>query len=122
MASKPSRRSIGAVRNSEAHRSILAAAAEILNESGYAGFTIEAVARRAGASKPTIYRWWTGKAALIMEVYELDRKEALSVSDRGSLERELIFACATSGACGKRRHWDPRYEASSPKHRSTPAR
>jgi len=90
MASKPSRRSIGAVRNSEAHRSILAAAAEILNESGYAGFTIEAVARRAGASKPTIYRWWTGKAALITELYESDREEALSVSDRGSLERELI--------------------------------
>ncbi|MGA3404075.1 MAG: helix-turn-helix domain-containing protein, partial [Acetobacteraceae bacterium] len=79
MASKPSRRSIGAVRNSEAHRSILAAAAQILNESGYAGFTIEAVARRAGASKPTIYRWWTGKAALITELYESDREEALSV-------------------------------------------
>jgi len=90
MARKPSRRSIGAVRNAEAHRSILAAAAQILNESGYAGFTIEAVARRAGASKPTIYRWWTGKAALIMELYDSDREEALAVSDRGSLERELI--------------------------------
>ena len=90
MRSKPSRQSIGAVRNSEAHQSILAAASQILNESGYAGFTIEAVARRAGASKPTIYRWWTGKAALIMELYESEREEALSVSDRGSLERELI--------------------------------
>ena len=91
MARKPSRRSIGAVRSPEAHRSILAAAAEILDERGYAGFTIEAVARRAGASKPTIYRWWKGKAALIMELYEGERETALSVSDRGSLERELTI-------------------------------
>jgi len=91
MARKPSRRSIGAVRSPEAHRSILAAAAEILDESGYAGFTIEAVARRAGASKPTIYRWWKGKAALIMELYEEERETALSVSDRGSLEQELTI-------------------------------
>ena len=91
MASKPSRRSIGAVRSLEAHQSILAAAREILDESGYAGFTIEAVARRARASKPTIYRWWKGKAALIMEVYEGERETALSVSDRGSLEQELTI-------------------------------
>jgi AcrR family transcriptional regulator len=91
MASKPSRRSIGAVRSPETHRSILAAARQILDEQGYAGFSIEAVARRAGASKPTIYRWWNGKAALIMEVYENERETALAVSDRGSLERELTI-------------------------------
>jgi AcrR family transcriptional regulator len=91
MASKPSRRSIGAVRSPAAHQSILTAAEDILNESGYGGFTIEAVARRAGASKPTIYRWWKGKAALIMEIYERERETALTVSDRGSLERELTI-------------------------------
>jgi AcrR family transcriptional regulator len=89
MTSKPIRRSIGAVRSPEAHASILAAATEILDESGYAGFSIEAVARRAGASKPTIYRWWKGKAALIMEVYEQERATALTIPDSGSLERDL---------------------------------
>lgn len=91
MTSKPIRRSIGAVRSPEAHASILAAATELLEESGYAGFTIEAVARRAGASKPTIYRWWKGKAALIMELYEQERETALTIPDRGSLERELTL-------------------------------
>jgi len=91
MAKTPPRRSIGAVRSPAAHQSILTAAEAILNESGYAGFTIEAVARRAGASKPTIYRWWKGKAALIMEIYERERETALTVSDRGSLERELTI-------------------------------
>ncbi len=90
MASKPTRRSIGAIRSPEAHASILAAASNILDESGYAGFTIDAVARRAGASKPTIYRWWAGKAALIMELYEKERETALTVPDRGSLEHQLI--------------------------------
>jgi len=91
MARKPSRRSVGAVRSTETHQSILAAARQILDESGYAGFTIEAVARRARASKPTIYRWWKGKADLIMEVYEGERETALSISDRGSLEQELTI-------------------------------
>jgi len=90
MVSKPIRRSIGAIRSPEAHASILAAASKILDESGYAGFTIDAVARRAGASKPTIYRWWKGKAALIMELYEKERETALTVPDRGSLEHQLI--------------------------------
>ena len=91
MTSKPIRRSIGAVRSPEAHASILAAASDLLDQSGYAGFTIEAVARRAGASKPTIYRWWKGKAALIMELYEQERETALTVPDRGSLQHELTI-------------------------------
>ena len=91
MASKPSRRSIGAFRSPEAHSSILAAASEILHESGYAGFSIDAVARRARASKPTIYRWWKGKAALILEIYEKEREIALTVPEYGSLERELTI-------------------------------
>jgi AcrR family transcriptional regulator len=91
MPRKPPRRSIGAVRSPESHRSILEAARAILREHGYAGFSIEAVARRAGASKPTIYRWWGGKAALIMEVYENERETALAVPDIGSLERELAM-------------------------------
>jgi AcrR family transcriptional regulator len=90
MVSKPRRRSIGAIRSPEAHASILTAASEILSKSGYAGFSIDAVARRASASKPTIYRWWKGKAALIMEVYEKERETALTVPDRGSLEHQLI--------------------------------
>lgn len=90
MVSKPIRRSIGAIRSPAAHASILAAATKILDESGYAGFSIDAVARRAGASKPTIYRWWKGKAALIIELYEKERETALTVPDRGSLEHQLI--------------------------------
>ena len=82
--------SIGAVRSPETHRAILAAAAAILDEAGYAGFSMDALARRAHSSKPTIYRWWRNKAALIMEVYEEANEAALAGTDTGSLRGDLI--------------------------------
>lgn len=36
-------------------------------EVGYAELTIEAVARRAGVGKATIYRWWKTKGELVLE-------------------------------------------------------
>jgi len=63
---RPSR---GKKRNQETQSAILEAAASILKESGYGRFTIEAVARRSRAGRPTIYRWWPNKAALILELY-----------------------------------------------------
>jgi len=67
--SPEARRSIGAVRNPESQKAILDAARQLLVEEGVAGFSIEAVARRAQAGKPTIYRWWPTKGALLLEVY-----------------------------------------------------
>ncbi|MDP3855841.1 TetR/AcrR family transcriptional regulator [Phenylobacterium sp.] len=90
-----SRASIGAMRNPETHRAILDAAAAVLEESGYAGFSMDAVARRANSSKPTIYRWWRNKAALIMEVYEEASEAALAATDTGSLRGELILRLTT---------------------------
>jgi AcrR family transcriptional regulator len=85
-----SRPSIGAVRSPEAHRAIIEAAQTILEEKGYAGFTFDAVARLAGSSKPTLYRWWPNKAALIMEVYERTAETALAFDeDGGDLAAEL---------------------------------
>jgi AcrR family transcriptional regulator len=85
----PRRASIGAVRSPETKAAILKAAAEILDEVGYRGFTIDAVVRRAGSSKPTIYRWWRNKGSLIMEVYERAGEAALAAPDSGSLEGDL---------------------------------
>jgi len=64
-AAKPTRRA-GRQRDETAQRAILRAASEVLEEKGMAGFTIEAVAARAGAGKTTIYRWWPSKGALAM--------------------------------------------------------
>jgi AcrR family transcriptional regulator len=89
------RRSIGASRSPDTHRAILSAAAAILAESGYAGFSMDALARRAHSSKPTLYRWWANKAALIMEVYEEANEAALAETDTGSLRADLIARVTT---------------------------
>ncbi len=83
------RRSIGAQRNPESQQAILKAAEAILMEDGLSGFSIEAVARRAHAGKPTIYRWWPSRAALLLDVYH-HQKHVERVPDTGSLETDII--------------------------------
>ena len=91
---KPARRSTGARRSAEAEEAILQAAGEILQEAGYAGFSIEAVARRAKAGKPTIYRWWRGKADLLLDAYHRQNPE-IPVPDTGNLEEDLTVFVGT---------------------------
>ena len=88
MAAGSGRKSIGARRNPESADAILDAAEAVLREAGYAGFSIEAVARRARAGKPTIYRWWPSKAALLIEVYQ--RQKRVETPDTGNIEDDLV--------------------------------
>jgi AcrR family transcriptional regulator len=83
------RRSIGARRNPASQEAILDAAEAVLRESGIAGFSIEAVARRARAGKPTIYRWWPHRTALMLDVYKRF-KNAKAFPDTGSLRGDLV--------------------------------
>jgi AcrR family transcriptional regulator len=83
------RASIGARRNPAAEAAILEAARALLAEKGYAGFSIDEVARRAGAGKPTIYRWWPSKADLFIAVYSAEKAAAVAVPDTGGLATDL---------------------------------
>lgn len=63
-----------AIRSEESRRSILEATMKLLEESGPAGFTvqklsIERIAREAGVSKTTIYRWWSSKVAVVIDTF-----------------------------------------------------
>ncbi|MBB4404467.1 MULTISPECIES: TetR/AcrR family transcriptional regulator [Agrobacterium tumefaciens complex] len=89
MANDEKRRSIGAQRNPASQAAILSAAEALLSEAGLAGFSIEAVARRAKAGKPTIYRWWPSKTALLLDVYHMN-KQADTPVDTGSVEEDLF--------------------------------
>lgn len=62
-------RSPGRPRSDTSRSAILKAAYQILRESGFAGFTVEGVAARAGAGKATIYRWWQSKGTLAIEAF-----------------------------------------------------
>jgi AcrR family transcriptional regulator len=48
----------GRPRSAQAEEAILRAALEILDQDGYAAFSIEAVAVRARVGRPSIYRRW----------------------------------------------------------------
>jgi AcrR family transcriptional regulator len=57
----------GRPRSQESRRRILSAARDLLEEHGFRAMTIEAIAERAGTSKVTVYRWWSHKAAIVLE-------------------------------------------------------
>jgi AcrR family transcriptional regulator len=52
------------------HDTILRAVYDLLHEKSVRDLTIEGVARRAGVGKPTIYKWWPSKAALVMAMLD----------------------------------------------------
>jgi AcrR family transcriptional regulator len=54
-----------------------------------AGFSIEAVARQAGASKATIYRHWSSPPALLVDAMEV-ATQPFPVPNTGSLRSDLI--------------------------------
>lgn len=83
------RRSIGARRNPETEQAILDAAEAIMAEDGIAGFSIEAVAKRARAGKPTIYKWWPGKTALLLDVYHRHKPASVHM-DTGTVEGDVL--------------------------------
>ena len=88
MTKEPKRKSIGATRNPASAEAILTAAAEVLIEKGYRGFTIDEVARRAKAGKPTIYKWWPNKAVLLLDVYL--RQKSIIFQNTGKFEDDLV--------------------------------
>lgn len=89
MTEDEARRSIGARRNPKSAEAILEAAESVLMEEGHRGFSIEAVARRARAGKPTIYRWWPSKAALLLDVYQRQKRDVV-YPDTGSVEEDVV--------------------------------
>jgi AcrR family transcriptional regulator len=57
---------VGRPRNPEIDAAVIGATPAVLGESGYGGLTIEDVARRAGTTKPAIYRRWAGRQRLVL--------------------------------------------------------
>lgn len=76
---------IGRPRNdtAESHSAIMDAVYELLQEKSARDLTMEAIAKRAGVGKPTLYKWWPSKAALILAMFHerLEGKPVDSSSD-----------------------------------------
>ena len=90
-AAKPVIRArIGRPRDEAARAAILRSANAILEKKGIAGFTIEAVAARAGVAKTTIYRWWPSKGSLAMAGFLAETAPKISYPNSGSAVADLI--------------------------------
>lgn len=78
-------------RGAHARRRVLSAALEVLADEGMRGFTIESVARRAGASKATVYRHWPSASALLVDAMDAEFRPGRDVTT-GDLRADLITA------------------------------
>lgn len=87
------RRRRGRPRSPGAEQKILHAALEEYTEHGWAGFTMDGVARRAGFGKSTLYLRWADKDALLTDAVRL-RGRTIAEVDTGSL-RDDLTALAT---------------------------
>jgi AcrR family transcriptional regulator len=109
----------GRPRNPEIDRAILDSVGTILDDVGYDGLTVEAVAARAGVGRQSVYRRWSSKSALVaasvlegrvapiiapiphtadltsdLRAWFLKRAEGWSTSREASLVRGLSAAAA----------------------------
>src|SRR5471030_703425 len=51
------------------HGAIMDAVFELLQQKSVRELTMEDVAKQAGVGKPTLYKWWPTKAALVMAMF-----------------------------------------------------
>jgi AcrR family transcriptional regulator len=97
----------GRPRDTSKGDSILTATIEMLAEVGYDGLSIEAVAHRAGVSRPTIYRRYQNKVDLVIDVISVfasgatERFEGIAPAPPGKASlaediEELLLTLATS--------------------------
>lgn len=80
----------GRPRDARRDEAILSATLAILRERGYQALTIEGVALEARVSRPTIYRRWPSKPALVVAALVQSARLAVPVVDTGSLRQDLI--------------------------------
>ncbi|MFF2654265.1 TetR/AcrR family transcriptional regulator [Streptomyces sp. NPDC058045] len=79
---------LGRPRDSHIDQAVLAAARELLAESGYVGVTMAATAARAGVGKAAIYRRFDSKAELLFAA-TLHGMDIEPPADSGSLRGDL---------------------------------
>lgn len=80
----------GRPRDPTMERRVRQAACELYGRVGWAGFSIDAVAREARVGKSSIYLRWPDQTALLLDTLEARIALALDI-DTGSLRSDLIM-------------------------------
>ena len=79
----------GRPRDPEVDRRIARAALDLFGDAGWTGFAMEAVARRAGVGKASVYLRWSTKEALLTDAVTMRLARVADV-DTGTLHGDLV--------------------------------
>jgi AcrR family transcriptional regulator len=69
---------------------LLAVTLQLLQEHGYDGLTVDAVAAKARASKATVYRRWPSKAELVLAAFMEGIRQVAVPPETGALRGDLL--------------------------------
>jgi AcrR family transcriptional regulator len=64
---------------------------------------MDGIAAEANVGKQTIYRWWSSKAAVVLEALRENARVEIETADCGSLERDLEYFFNSTFAVARRR-------------------
>ncbi|NUT33304.1 MAG: TetR/AcrR family transcriptional regulator [Hamadaea sp.] len=81
-----------AVRRPEITAAVLDAVLRELSEVGYGRLSVEGVARRAGVAKTAVYRRWSSKLEMVLELVSSVVGQRFTLPDTGSLRADLTIA------------------------------
>jgi len=82
---------LGRPRSEKTRKAVLAAAYELLQESGFKNVTVDGIAEKSGVSKATIYKWWLNKSAVVLDSFFDASELILQIPDTGSIEEDLFM-------------------------------
>jgi AcrR family transcriptional regulator len=80
---------------------LLAVTLQLLQEHGYDGLTVDAVASAARASKATVYRRWPSKAELVLAAFNEGVRQVAVPPNTGTLRGDLL---QVGEICGEQVH------------------
>jgi len=86
---KPKRR--GRQRSAEAELAILDATMELLAKRPLRDVTAADIARKAGVSKATLYKWWPNKNLVALDAFLASMQAAVAIPDTGSAEHDFTI-------------------------------
>jgi AcrR family transcriptional regulator len=90
----------GRPRDELAKRALLDAAYDLVVKHGYAEVSMDAIAAQAGSGKQTIYRWWPGKADLVLDALEGWAEAEINIAESDTVAAFLRKVCEGATRAG----------------------
>lgn len=80
---------VGRPRSMASRQAILETALRLTLKDGFASLTVEGISKEARVGKPTVYRWWSSKGAIVLEALMQFAGQTLPLPEAPSLSMRL---------------------------------